>query len=379
MDDSGDYDGNYGYLDCGNTVRTTPCYGGDYNYGCGSYLYADCDGNGDGSSNYGVYSPCYGRGYGYPCGGIDYSNDCNGYFGDYGYSSSSPCGNNFYLYMNNYCDESDDYDGAYGYLDCGNNVRTTPCYGGDYNFGCGAYLYADCEGDVDGSTSYGVYSPCYGYGYGYPCGGIEYSNNCYGTVVSRDRDDDDDCHSGFYFGLYGGCDDDSDNDGDYDSFRSTGHGSVPCDGTYGFGYDSDLYIDIDCDYESSKMCPGVVYDEDTFQECPEGLLWNGEECVGLDECMCISDDYNHPSGSVWKEDSGCTNCICIDGQAKCTKEVCDDVFCSPGYVQTIPVGSCCPVCTPSNVTCDKHLVGETWEANCEVCTCTEEGSVCTAA
>merc|ERR1712136_26306 len=100
-------------------------------------------------------------------------------------------------------------------------------------------------------------------------------------------------------------------------------------------------IDIDCDYESSKMCPGVVYDEDTFQECPEGLLWNGEECVGLDECMCISDDYNHPSGSVWKEDSGCTNCICIDGQAKCTKEVCDDVI-------------------------------------CEVCVCTESGSVCTA-
>jgi len=280
--------------------------------------------------------------------------------------------------MNNYCDDSDDYDGAYGYLDCGNNVRTTPCHGGDYNFGHGTYLYADCEGDVDGSSSFGVYSPCYGRGYGYPCGGIEYSNNCYGTVVSRDRDDDDDCHSGFYFGLFGGCDDDSDNDGDYDSFHSTGHGSVPCDGTYGYGYDSDLYIDIDCDYESSKMCPGVVYDEDTFQECPEGLLWNGEECVGLDECMCISDDYNHPSGSVWKEDSGCTNCICIDGQAKCTKEVCDDVICEPGYAKTIPAGSCCPVCTPSNVTCDKHLIGETWEANCEVCTCTESGSVCTA-
>merc|ERR1712042_133201 len=171
-DDSGDYDGNYGYLDCGNNVRTTPCYGGDYNYGCGSYLYADCDGNGDGSSNYGVYSPCYGYGYGYPCGGIDYSNDCNGYFGDYGYSSSSPCGNNFYLYNYGVCDESDDYDGAYGYLDCGNNVRTTPCYGGDYNFGCGTYLYADCEGDEDGSSSIGVYSPCYGRGYGYPCRGI---------------------------------------------------------------------------------------------------------------------------------------------------------------------------------------------------------------
>ena len=62
------------------------------------------------------------------------------------------------------------------------------------------------------------------------------------------------------------------------------------------------------------------------------------------------------SGSVWKEDSGCTNCICIDGQAKCTKEVCDDVICEPGYAKTIPAGSCCPVCTPSNVTCDKHLV-----------------------
>merc|ERR1712243_361540 len=52
------------------------------------------------------------------------------------------------------CDESDDYDGAYGYLDCGNNVRTTPCYGGDYNYGCGTYLYADCEGEDQGTSEY---------------------------------------------------------------------------------------------------------------------------------------------------------------------------------------------------------------------------------
>jgi hypothetical protein len=53
--------------------------------------------------------------------------------------------------------------------------------------------------------------------------------------------------------------------------------------------------------------------------------------------------------------------------------------CSPGYVQSIPAGSCCPVCTPSNVTCDNYLVGATWEENCEICTCTEDyGSVCMA-
>jgi len=372
--DSDDYCGGYGYLDCGNNVRSHPCGGNYYGHDCGAYLYADCGATTEGSSYFDVYSPCNGYGYGYPCGGLEYDSDCNGYFGDYGYSSSTPCGNSFYLYDYGYSGDSDDYCGGYGYLDCGNNVRSHPCGGNYYGHDCGAYLYADCGNDYDGSCYFDAYGYGNGYGYGDDCGALSYSNNCYGSVVSYCDDDDEDDHSGFYFDYYSYCDDDSDNDGYYGDLYHTGHGEYePC-GDYGYGFNNDLYVDYECDYESRKVCPGIDIDEDNYQECPEGLLWNGEECVGLDECMCISDDYNHPSGSVWKEDGGCTNCICIDGQAKCTKEVCDDVTCSPGYVQIVPVGSCCPVCTPTNVTCDTHLVGETWEENCEVCTCAADGS-----
>merc|ERR1739838_1262036 len=330
-----------------------------------------------GSCYFDAYSPCRGYGYGYPCGGLNYDSDCNAYFGDYGYSSSTPCGDGLYLYNYGYSSDSSDNSGVYGYLDCDSNGYGYPCRGNYYGGDCGSYLYADCGDYNSGSCYFDAYSPCRGYGYSDDCGALSYSNNCYGSVVSYGDDDEDDCGSGFYFGLYGYGDDDSDSDGYYYGLdHDSDYDGEPC-GDYGYGFEHDLYAYFDCDYDSSsKMCPGVEYDGDF--ECADGLLWDGEECVGLDECMCISDDYNHPSGSVWKEDSGCTNCICIDGQAKCTKEVCDDVTCSPGYVQTIPVGSCCPVCTPTNVTCDKHLVGETWEADCEVCTCTEQGSVCVA-
>merc|ERR1712243_40512 len=113
-----------------------------------------------GSSYFDVYSPCIGYGYGYPCRGLEYDSDCNGYFGDYGYSSSTPCGNSFYLYDYGYSGDSDDYCGGYGYLDCGSDVYTTPCDGNYYGLGCGTYLYADCEGHGDDSSSFGVYSPC---------------------------------------------------------------------------------------------------------------------------------------------------------------------------------------------------------------------------
>merc|ERR1712174_158564 len=108
-DDSDDYCGGYGYLDCGSNVVGTPCGRSDFDYGCGTYVYADCDDQDMKSTSFGVYSPCYGYGYGYPCGDIDYSNDCNGFFGKYGSSSSSPCDTRFGIYSYGSCDDSDDY------------------------------------------------------------------------------------------------------------------------------------------------------------------------------------------------------------------------------------------------------------------------------
>merc|ERR1712202_4601 len=69
--DSNDYCGGYGYLDCGNNVRSHPCGGNYYGHDCGTYLYADCGDSTEGSSYFDVYSPCNGYGYGYPCGGLE--------------------------------------------------------------------------------------------------------------------------------------------------------------------------------------------------------------------------------------------------------------------------------------------------------------------
>lgn len=57
------------------------------------------------------------------------------------------------------------------------------------------------------------------------------------------------------------------------------------------------------------------------------------------------------SGSVWQEGGGCTNCMCISGQAKCTAQVCEVESCTEGFVLYTAPGACCPECVPSDITC----------------------------
>lgn len=57
------------------------------------------------------------------------------------------------------------------------------------------------------------------------------------------------------------------------------------------------------------------------------------------------------SGSVWKEDNGCDNCICISGHAECVAQTCDFTTCEPGYALLEVEGECCPRCFKTNVTC----------------------------
>merc|ERR1712183_147274 len=148
-------------------------------------------------------------------GPVDVSNRCNGYFGNYGASSSSPCGDDFYFYNYDSCDDSDDYCGGYGYLDCGSDVYTTPCDGDYFDYGHGTYLYADCDGQDQKSTSFGVYSPCYGYGYGSPCGPVDVSNRCNGYFGNYGASSSSPCGDDFYFYNYDSCDDSDDYCGGY--------------------------------------------------------------------------------------------------------------------------------------------------------------------
>uniref|UniRef100_F6W680 CTCK domain-containing protein n=1 Tax=Ciona intestinalis TaxID=7719 RepID=F6W680_CIOIN len=112
--------------------------------------------------------------------------------------------------------------------------------------------------------------------------------------------------------------------------------------------------------------------------CPCDTYWDGKTCVGIHDCPCVSEDIIRQTGSVWKEDEGCTNCICIAGVSKCTPQICDITSCSLGFKLVTPVGSCCPVCEPIDTTCldGSKLVGETWTDNCEDCICTETGVTC---
>merc|ERR1711881_682218 len=160
-DSSDDYCGGYGYLNCNSYVDSDYCYGDYHNYGHGTYLNHYCDGHGDGSSYFSVYSPCYGYGYGYPCGGIEVGHGHNGYYGNYGYDSSSSCGDGLYFYDYDYCGDSDDYCGGYGYLNCNSYVDSDYCHRNYYNYGHGTYLNHYCDGEGDDSSSFSVYSPCY--------------------------------------------------------------------------------------------------------------------------------------------------------------------------------------------------------------------------
>ena len=57
------------------------------------------------------------------------------------------------------------------------------------------------------------------------------------------------------------------------------------------------------------------------------------------------------TGSIWKEDRGCTNCICIAGVSKCTEQICEVTSCEPGYHLVTHKDACCPVCEPTHKSC----------------------------
>merc|ERR1739838_801921 len=125
----------------------------------------------------------------------------------------------------------------------------------------------------------------------------------------------------------------------------------------------------------SLTCPGV---ENEGVNCQVNQLWDGRSCVAPEDCPCITEHNYYTCGSVWKENDGCTNCICIGGFAKCTQEVCETTTCPAGYTTTVLPGECCPSCVPSDKTCEEGLktIGECWEENCETCECTEAGTKC---
>jgi len=215
---------------------------------------------------------------------------------------------------------------------------------------------------------------------------------------------------GSYYGDHDGIvfADDHKDLGDFDSARlAVGGkplaGDSPFADGYGAGYSSVpvenrkitqlsntnayTFISADKSIESSHVlssnntlqaCPGINI-EDSLP-CPSSQVWDGRNCVSSEDCPCITEHNYYTSGSVWKENRGCTNCICIGGISKCTQEICDTVSCPKGYSQTILSGDCCPSCVPSDKTCESgtKTIGEVWTENCEECICLESGTQCSA-
>ncbi|XP_077966609.1 von Willebrand factor-like [Styela clava] len=134
--------------------------------------------------------------------------------------------------------------------------------------------------------------------------------------------------------------------------------------------------------KSRANCPGVF--EACSVICPPEQYCDGNTCVYPQDCPCYRNSLKRVTGSVWKEDMGCTNCICISGEVKCTKEVCDVTTCPAGEVLAYSDGeSCCPLCITSEKSCIDinnvhHEIDETWvsEETCQKCICASTGVQC---
>lgn len=58
---------------------------------------------------------------------------------------------------------------------------------------------------------------------------------------------------------------------------------------------------------------------------------------------------------MWRENNGCDNCICIGGEVKCSKEVCDITACPSGQLLAFAIPEdCCAVCVDEEACVDKH-------------------------
>ena len=55
--------------------------------------------------------------------------------------------------------------------------------------------------------------------------------------------------------------------------------------------------------------------------CPEDLVWNGQECIPPEECVCVHNGVEYNEGESWTEDD-CVHCKCVNSKPVCS-EKCD--------------------------------------------------------
>ncbi|XP_075922123.1 cysteine-rich motor neuron 1 protein-like [Petromyzon marinus] len=131
-------------------------------------------------------------------------------------------------------------------------------------------------------------------------------------------------------------------------------------------------------------CPGLCDTSHCPAPCPAGTVCDGLKCVDPADCPCFVRGIARKSGYIWKENSGCTTCMCVAGQTQCVDEQCSICSCAEGEHPVVPEGECCPVCVPMPYACrdqrgNEYRLGEVFTLpydTCQQCTCTEAGLSC---
>uniref|UniRef100_F6TIX8 CTCK domain-containing protein n=1 Tax=Ciona intestinalis TaxID=7719 RepID=F6TIX8_CIOIN len=134
-------------------------------------------------------------------------------------------------------------------------------------------------------------------------------------------------------------------------------------------------------------CTGLTDASACPSTCPKDKVCDGTSCVYPRDCPCFRNSVRRPTGAVWKEDNGCSNCICMGGDVQCAPETCEVTSCPSGQKLAFAhPEDCCAVCMDDDSSCtdtfgNLHNVGESWadETNsCQSCYCTAEGVKCEA-
>ncbi|XP_078495661.1 uncharacterized protein LOC445660 [Ciona intestinalis] len=134
-------------------------------------------------------------------------------------------------------------------------------------------------------------------------------------------------------------------------------------------------------------CTGLTDASACPSTCPKDKVCDGTSCVYPRDCPCFRNSVRRPTGAVWKEDNGCSNCICMGGDVQCAPESCEVTSCPSGQKLAFAhPEDCCAVCMDDDSSCtdtsgNLHNVGESWadETNsCQSCYCTTEGVKCEA-
>ncbi|CAM9428192.1 unnamed protein product [Lampetra planeri] len=131
-------------------------------------------------------------------------------------------------------------------------------------------------------------------------------------------------------------------------------------------------------------CPGLCDTSHCPAPCPAGTVCDGLKCVDPADCPCFVRGIARKSGYIWKENAGCTTCMCVAGQTQCVDEQCSICSCAEGEHPVVPEGECCPVCVPMPYACrdqrgNEYRLGEVFALPydaCQQCTCTEAGLSC---